>query len=88
MNATTIAAAEGRTVLVHGFKPGPCETLEYADETDPDLSGWSVCLRTPTPRDPVQPFDLNHESDWPTKDAALTAAATLARKFRAVIDVF
>lgn len=53
------------------------EYQEYTD--DPDLAdGWCVYLRRDTPGDEIEPFELEDEVDYATREEALAAAEALA----------
>lgn len=77
----TSTATPERRVICHGTMILDNGDHTHADgASNPDL--WSVYLRTETPEDPQQPFDITEEKDFKYVSDAHSYAVDLCQKYR------
>ena len=65
------------TVHLSGYKTTEGGDEEYCDDPD-QCDGYTVYLRTETPEDNSQPFDVTHDANFTTYEAAADYAGRLA----------
>lgn len=75
------------SIQLHGWQALPCGSQEYADHwTGEQCDGFCVYLRTDTPDDEAQPFDISGEADFGTIEAAESYALQMALHHACEID--
>lgn len=75
------------TVCMNAWSWTPEGDQEYCDTMHGNPDGWSVYVRTETPNDAQQPFDVpdEYDADFTTRDEALKQAEKWAEKFKTEI---
>ena len=66
------------SVHLHGFTSTDDGGTEYTDDASL-IEGYCVYIRTETPDDAQQPFDISNEEDFTTLEAAQDCAAGYAQ---------
>lgn len=66
------------SIHLHGFTTLADGSQEHSDDWM-QIDGWCVYIRTETPNDPQQPFDINNEADFADFPTAKAHAQGLAR---------
>jgi hypothetical protein len=67
------------SIQIHGWQELPCGSQEYSDHWAGEAcNGFCVYLRTDTPSDPSQPFDISGEADFRTIEAAESYALQMS----------
>jgi hypothetical protein len=73
-------------IEVHAFAIRHDGSEEFCYPDDEKPSGWSCYRRIETPSDHQQPFDVDNEFDFETKEQAIAKAEELAIKFGLCVD--
>ena len=76
-----------KSIQIHGWQSLPCGSLEYADYwTGENCDGFCAYVRTDTPDNPGQPFDITEERDFADIEAAESYALELAARHACEVE--